>query len=150
MRFSIFLLSVISIFLVGCGQSFEEIDSVEDIYGEYTTQKIRGFIVENDSFSLYTEEGEDSAELFEQPKKVTFSKTSFPAYDGSGISYIPAEYSISEEGYVNVELTNINKHKKTMKLYKINGNYYLDFGTKRVKVDGEIKDIMVAHEYIPE
>jgi hypothetical protein len=137
-------------FLIGCGQSFEEIDSVEDIYGEYTTQKVRALIVENDSFSLYTEEGEDSEELFEQPKKVTFNKTSFPAYDGSDIIYLPAEYSISEEGYVNVELTNINKHKKTMKLYKIDGNYYLDFGKNRVKVDGEIKKVMYAQEYIPE
>jgi len=150
MRFSIFLLSVISMFLVGCGQSFEEIDSVEDIYGEYTTQKVRAFIVENDSFSLYTEEGEDSEELFEQPKKVTFNKTSFPIYDGSNISYLPAQYSISEEGYVNVEITNARKNKKTMKLYKFGDNYYLDFGKRRVKVDVEIKDIMAAQEYIPE
>ena len=37
-----------------------------------------------------------------------------------------------------------------MKLYKINGNYYLDFGKNRVKVDGEIKKVMYAQEYIPE
>lgn len=152
MRFSIFLLSVISMFLVGCGQSYEEISSVEDMFGEYTIQKVRILVVEDNGNVYYHDEAEEEAgsdkEIFEEPKTVKITEKTFPLIDQNmEIQNAPSKYSI-EDNYIKVEPDD-GITFRSFKIYKFNGRYNMIVDKSIDKIDGKEKNLHIVQEFIP-